>query len=151
MQAFLSLLYIHSWRSSYKGRRIWISFTCLTTSTGVWLFQTISEFQTVYIQWLSTWFHHWLLACFLYFFFWPLCCLFFFEIRILITPLVSSNPSSAHRPIRRISMLIIVERTIRQCAELPVMTVMILNVFNCLMCEVVVRSVDIYGIVDDNC
>jgi hypothetical protein len=25
----------------------------------------------------------------LYFFFWPLCCLFFFDIRILITPLVS--------------------------------------------------------------
>jgi hypothetical protein len=29
----------------------------------------------------------------LYFFFWPLCCLFFFNIRILITPLVSSNSS----------------------------------------------------------
>jgi hypothetical protein len=29
----------------------------------------------------------------LYFFFWPLCCLFFFDIRILITPLVSSNSS----------------------------------------------------------
>jgi hypothetical protein len=28
---------------------------------------------------------------FLYLFFWPLCCLFFFDIRILITPLVSSN------------------------------------------------------------
>ena len=27
----------------------------------------------------------------LYFFFWPLCCLFFFDIQILITPLVSSN------------------------------------------------------------
>ena len=27
----------------------------------------------------------------LYFFFWPLCCLFFFDIRVLITPLVSSN------------------------------------------------------------
>jgi len=25
------------------------------------------------------------------FFFWPLCCLFFFDIRILITPLVSST------------------------------------------------------------
>jgi hypothetical protein len=25
------------------------------------------------------------------FFFWPLCCLFFFDIRILITPLESSN------------------------------------------------------------
>jgi hypothetical protein len=29
----------------------------------------------------------------LYFFFWPLCCLFFFDIRILITPFVSSNSS----------------------------------------------------------
>ena len=29
----------------------------------------------------------------LYFFFWPFCCLFFFDIRILITPLVSSNSS----------------------------------------------------------
>ena len=27
----------------------------------------------------------------LYFFLWPLCCLFFFDIRILITPLVSSK------------------------------------------------------------
>ena len=27
------------------------------------------------------------------FFFWPLCCLFFFDIQILITPLVSSNTS----------------------------------------------------------
>jgi len=29
----------------------------------------------------------------LYFFFWPLCCLFFFDIRILITALVSSDSS----------------------------------------------------------
>ena len=33
------------------------------------------------------------LFVFLYFFFWPFCCLFFFDIRILITPLVSSNSS----------------------------------------------------------
>jgi hypothetical protein len=30
------------------------------------------------------------------FFFWPLCCLFFFDIRILISPLVSSNSSYRH-------------------------------------------------------
>jgi hypothetical protein len=30
---------------------------------------------------------------FLYFFFWSLCCLFFFDLQILITPLVSSNSS----------------------------------------------------------
>jgi len=29
----------------------------------------------------------------LYFFFWPLCCLFFLDIQILIAPLVSSNSS----------------------------------------------------------
>ena len=28
------------------------------------------------------------------FFFWPLCCLYFFNLRILITPLLSSNTSS---------------------------------------------------------
>ena len=31
------------------------------------------------------------------FFFWPLCCLFFFDIRILITTLVSSNSSYGHK------------------------------------------------------
>ena len=30
----------------------------------------------------------------LYYFFWPLCCLFFCDIWILITPLVSSNSSN---------------------------------------------------------
>ena len=34
-----------------------------------------------------------LLFVLLCFFFWPLCCLFFFDIRILITPMVSSNSS----------------------------------------------------------
>ena len=28
-----------------------------------------------------------------YFFFWPLFCLFFFDIQIMITPLISSNSS----------------------------------------------------------
>ena len=35
-----------------------------------------------------------LLFVLLCFFFWPLCCLFFFDIRILITPLIASNSSS---------------------------------------------------------
>jgi hypothetical protein len=35
----------------------------------------------------------WSLFVLLYFLFWPLCFLFFFDIRILITPLVSSNSS----------------------------------------------------------
>ena len=34
-----------------------------------------------------------LLFVLLYFFFWPLCCLFFFDLWILVTPLVSSNSS----------------------------------------------------------
>ena len=33
----------------------------------------------------------------LYFFFWPLCCLFFIDIRFLIGPLVSSNSSSLQK------------------------------------------------------
>ena len=37
----------------------------------------------------------------LFIFFWPLCCLFFFSIRILITPLVSSNSSYNHNRGRR--------------------------------------------------
>ena len=37
------------------------------------------------------------LFIFSYLFFWPLCCLFFFDIRILITPLVSSNSSYSPR------------------------------------------------------
>ena len=34
-----------------------------------------------------------LLFVLLYFLFWPLCCLFFFYLQILITPLISSNSS----------------------------------------------------------
>ena len=61
------------------------------------------------LQFRSTWVHYPFLVGFvifsfmcmfcrplyvlLYFFFWPLCYLFFFDIRILITPLVSSNSS----------------------------------------------------------
>ena len=35
----------------------------------------------------------WSLFVFLYFFVWPLCCLSFFDLRILITSLISSNSS----------------------------------------------------------
>ena len=40
------------------------------------------------------------------FFFWPLCCLFFFDIRIMIVPLISSN-SSYHYYLIAISFLFI--------------------------------------------
>ena len=40
----------------------------------------------------------------LYFFFWPLCCLFFFDIRILITPLVSANSSYTKNNLKQLQM-----------------------------------------------
>ena len=58
--------------------------------------------SSIYVFWLPLWY---LLAIVLFVLlpytdydchfgiFWPLCCLFFFDIRILITPLVSSNTS----------------------------------------------------------
>jgi hypothetical protein len=39
----------------------------------------------------------------MYFFFWPLCCWFFFDLRILITFLVSSNSSFENHMIEEIS------------------------------------------------
>jgi hypothetical protein len=46
----------------------------------------------------------------LYFFFWPLCCLFYFDIRILITPLVSSNSSCTHLRLLRLVLCCMVHR-----------------------------------------
>jgi hypothetical protein len=43
----------------------------------------------------------------LHFFFWPLCCLFFFDIRILITPLVSSNSSYTEDDIIKVTNFLI--------------------------------------------
>jgi hypothetical protein len=48
--------------------------------------------SSIYGFWLPLW-HLQTLIVLLSFFFRPLCCLFFFDIRILITPLVSSNSS----------------------------------------------------------
>ena len=43
---------------------------------------------------LDLWFMYMLCrSLFVLLYFWPLCCLFFFDLRILITPLVSSNSS----------------------------------------------------------
>lgn len=36
----------------------------------------------------------WIVVCLLPFFFWLLCCVTFFDLRILITPLISSNSSN---------------------------------------------------------
>ena len=47
----------------------------------------------------------------LYFLFWPLCCLFFFDIRILITPLASSNSSWPKRSCEAFLSLSIRHRT----------------------------------------
>ena len=62
------------------------------------LFVLFTNFTLVYtsdFQWGYSIFSFICMICrslfvLLYFFFWPLCCLFFFDIRILITPLVSS-------------------------------------------------------------
>ena len=42
-----------------------------------------------------------MLFAILYFFFWPFCCLFFFDIWILVTPLVSSNSSWKLRRLKK--------------------------------------------------
>ena len=73
----LSFLLLH-WNSE---------FTCccgeyLLPSEEMYLTKNIAMKVRIYLKYLV-----------LYFFFWPLCCLFFFDIRILITPLVSSNSS----------------------------------------------------------
>jgi general stress protein CsbA len=46
--------------------------------------------SSYYGFWSPLWYLQTLIVL-LSFFFWPLCCLFFFDLRILITPLVSSN------------------------------------------------------------
>jgi hypothetical protein len=43
--------------------------------------------------------------------FWPLCCLFFFDIRILIIPLVSSNSSSNYTNINSSNICLNLNRT----------------------------------------
>ena len=48
--------------------------------------------SSIYGFWLLLWYLLLLDGC-LSFVFWPLCCLFFFDIRILFTSLVSSNSS----------------------------------------------------------
>ena len=48
-------------------------------------------YYRILINKMKTRVHLYLHAYFI--FFWSLCCLFFFDIRILITPLVSSNSS----------------------------------------------------------
>ena len=49
---------------------------------------------------------------FLSFFFWSLCCLFFFDIRILITSLISSNSSAVVSCIWFIYVLVYSERVL---------------------------------------
>ena len=53
----------------------------------------ISEVRVTQSLILCVCFVHRCLSFCIFFFFWPLCCLFFFDIRILIAPLVSSNSS----------------------------------------------------------
>jgi hypothetical protein len=55
--------------------------------------------SSIYGFWLPLWYLLLLDGC-LSFVFWPLCCLFFFDIWILITPLVSSNSSYQYRKLQ---------------------------------------------------
>jgi hypothetical protein len=75
------------------------------------------------------------------FFFWPLCCLFFSDIRILITPLVSSNSSekgSRFIHVIYIYLLILVSNTIFISHDVRVVLVVKLHVFTFLVlcCDV---------------
>ena len=49
---------------------------------------------------------------FIHFFFWPLCCLFFFDIQIMITPLVSSIYSLKKQIDRKYPFVIIQNRLV---------------------------------------
>ena len=53
----------------------------------------------------------------LYFFFWPLLCLFFFDIQILIYPLVSSNSSSDTMSLYSLSNQSFLKSTINENEE----------------------------------
>jgi hypothetical protein len=72
----------------------WVQ-TCIAWDCEVWcvvlglkLMKMCNKKQ--YIYFICTFMVCFIDRC-LSFFIWPLCCLFFFDIRILITPLVSSN------------------------------------------------------------
>ena len=69
---------------------------CTSYECTVWCdcFEFIPSFQvriTRSLVWCVCFVDHCLSFC--TFFFWPLCCLFFFDIQILITPLIYTNSS----------------------------------------------------------
>jgi hypothetical protein len=67
---------------------LWLDDHC---KTFVWTTELLHRdtLRDIFSQHTKTHTHLYLSQCF-----WPLCCLFFFEIGILIAPLVSSNSSS---------------------------------------------------------
>ena len=74
-----------TWLLSEWRRKIWKHWNCTFKTSFYWgscysIFCFISMFCRSLFVLMS-------------FFLWPLCCLSFFDLRILITPLVSSNPS----------------------------------------------------------
>ena len=94
--------------SSEKRWLLWFVFLSSYTPGFLLWFVFLSSYTSRLLLWfvflsssivagkgygLSTTFNNISLFVLLYFFFWPLCCLFFFDIRILIAPLVSSNSS----------------------------------------------------------
>ena len=74
----------------YINLLIILRFT-IASNVNLWFYSSVlflvaQKYTDRYMFWRS-------LFVLLSFFFWPLCCLFFFDLRILITPLVSWNSS----------------------------------------------------------
>ena len=83
--------------TTYHGVCNQINTTCATSREGTAYPSGATEFISVF-QWSSCYsiFSFMCMFCIslfvlLYFLFWSLCCMFFFDIRILIAPLASSN------------------------------------------------------------
>ena len=74
----------------YINLLVILGFT-IASNVNLWFYSSVlflvaQKYTDRYMFWRS-------LFVLLSFFFWPLCCLFFFDLRILITPLVSWNSS----------------------------------------------------------
>ena len=73
-----------------------------------------------------------LLFVLLSFFFWPLCCLSFFDLRVLFTPLVSSN-SSLNLTVRYYG-----------CVYVDSSSILFAIIGNCVHCNITFKSIFIF-------
>ena len=101
ISTFMAWIPPYTWRTT-NLRRCTLQLTGVTTETGTAYPSGAPEFTPGFLwgpcysifSFICMFCR--LLFVLLYFFFWPLCSLFFFDIRILITPLVSSNSSCSN-------------------------------------------------------